>query len=85
MFSIWPHIGLAYDHQSFSYGGMDTSSYSIPLIVTVPVLWHPAQHFFLGLAPTLTTELISKSSGNDLPKTTDIGLTAVIGGYFGGT
>ena len=57
----------------------------IPLVVTVPVLWHPASHFFLGLAPTLRTDLVAKLEGMNIGKTTDVGLTAVIGGYFGGT
>ena len=85
MFSIWPHLGIGYGHVSVSYMGQSSSGYVIPLVVTVPVLWHPASHFFLGLAPTLTTNLVAKTEGNDAPKTTDVGLTAVIGGYFGGT
>lgn len=82
-FSIWPHIGIGYEHASVSISGASSSGYAIPLVVTVPVLWHPADHFFLGLAPTLTTELIAKAESNDAPKTTDVGLTAVLGGYFG--
>lgn len=83
MFSIWPHLGIGYQHVSFSDGG--GSGYVIPLVVTVPFLWHPASHFFLGLAPTLVTDLVSKFNSMDGQKTTDIGLTAVLGGYFGGT
>ncbi|HXU64995.1 MAG TPA: outer membrane beta-barrel protein [Polyangia bacterium] len=83
-FSIYPHLGIEYAHISSSYGGMSASGYAIPLIVTVPVLWHPAPHFFLGLAPTLTTELAVKFQSIDQPKETDIGVSAVIGGYFGG-
>lgn len=85
MFSIWPHLGIGYGHVSVSYMGQSQSGYVIPLVVTVPVLWHPASHFFLGLAPTVTTNLVAKTDGHDDAKTTDIGLTAVIGGYFGGT
>ncbi len=83
-FSIWPHLGIGYVHASASLNGTSASGYTVPLVVTVPVLWHPANHFFLGLAPTFTTELVAKTEGNDVGKTTDIGLTAVLGGYFGG-
>ncbi|MFL5305170.1 MAG: hypothetical protein ACJ8F1_08150 [Polyangia bacterium] len=85
MFSIWPHLGIAYEHVSISGGGTSATGYLIPLLVTVPVLWHPASHFFIGLAPTLRTDLVAKLEGMNIGKTTDVGLTAVIGGYFGGT
>ncbi|MES1208682.1 MAG: hypothetical protein ABUS79_22315 [Pseudomonadota bacterium] len=85
MFSIWPHIGIAYEHVSISSGGNSATGYVIPLVVSVPILWHPASHFFLGLAPSLRTDLVAKIAGNDIGKTTDVGLTAVVGGYFGGT
>ncbi len=68
-------------------GSVSVSGYRIPLIVTVPVLWHPVEHFFVGVGPTLTTELAYSLSAMgqsmDQGKTTDIGLTAVLGGYFG--
>jgi hypothetical protein len=83
MFSLWPHLGIGYEHVSASANGNSASGYTIPLVVTVPILWHPASHFFLGLGPTLTTELASKLESMDQPKTTDIGLTGVLGGYFG--
>ncbi len=87
MFSIWPHIGIAYEHVSVDFTGGSGSGNRVPLVVTVPVLWHAADHFFVGLGPTLTTDLsYSISVGGqsmDQPKTTDVGLTAVLGGYFG--
>ena len=30
--------------------------------IEVPILWHPAPHFFIGAGPTLTTELSSSAS-----------------------
>lgn len=83
MASLWPHVGIAYLHASGSGGG--PSAYSVPLVITAPFLWHPTSHFFLGAGPVFTTELVFKSGGNDLPKTTDLGIQALIGGYFGGT
>jgi hypothetical protein len=81
--SIWPRLGLEYIHASASSGGNSASGYDIPLSIDVPILWHPAAHFFLGLGPVFSTELVSKTEGVDQAKTTDIGINAVIGGYFG--
>ncbi len=81
--SLWPRLGIGYAHNSYSGGG-DASGYEIDLLVSVPVLWHPASHFFLGAGPALSTQLANKAEGQSLSKATDIGLTALIGGYFGG-
>ncbi|HVY40097.1 MAG TPA: hypothetical protein VHM31_19290 [Polyangia bacterium] len=84
--SLWPRLGIGYNHNSYSGGGgTDSSGYDLDLLISVPVLWHPASHFFLGAGPAFTTQLVNKVEGNDVGKTTDIGITAVIGGYFGGT
>lgn len=83
--SLWPRLGIGYDHNSFSGGGSDSSGYDIALLVSVPVLWHPASHFFLGAGPSLATQLVNKVGGQSQSKATDVGLTALIGGYFGGT
>jgi hypothetical protein len=83
--SVWPRLGIGYAHLSIDGGG---SSSAIPLIVDVPVLWHPASHFFLGAGFLLGTDLTSSGSvagmSFDLPKTTNVGVTTMIGGYFGG-
>lgn len=81
-FSLWPRLSLSYEHLSFSGSGVSASGYVIPLSIFVPVLWHPAQHFFVGLGPVFATNLISKVEGNDASKTTDIGIQATLGGYF---
>ena len=87
--SLWPRLGIQYVHTSLSSGGQSATESSVPLIVDVPVLWHPVPHFFMGAGFLVATELTnSGSSGGvsmDQPKTTDIGLEAMIGGYFGGT
>jgi hypothetical protein len=82
--SLWPRLGIGYLHRSLSGGGQDSSGYRIPLIVSVPVLWHPASHFFIGAGPSLYTDLASKLESTDAGKETDIGVTAILGGYFGG-
>jgi hypothetical protein len=86
MFSIWPQLQIGYIHGSGSYMNVDVSTSQVPLLISVPVLWHPIEHFFVGLAPTFRTELSSSASvmgtSMDQSKQTDIGITAVIGGYF---
>jgi hypothetical protein len=87
--SIWPRLGIGYFHTSYSFtGGGSGSGYVIPLLIEAPILWHPANHFFIGAGPMLSLELAnSGESGGmsvDLAKTTNLGVTTMIGGYFGG-
>ena len=72
--SLWGRVEVVYAHIS---GGV--TGYLVPLIVNVPVLIHPASHFFLGAGPTFSTELASSS----VARTTNYGLQGIIGGYFG--
>ena len=82
--SLWPRLGLEYMRVSFDTpGGGSSSGYVVPLNIFVPVLWHPAQHFFVGGGPVVTTDLISKASGQNTAKETQIGIEGVLGGYFG--
>ena len=56
---------------------------------SVPVVFQPAPHFFIGGGPYLWTDLVSKYDSNgtsgDTFKTTTFGLQSMVGGYFGGT
>jgi len=82
-FSLWPRLSLAYERVSVSGGtGNDSTGYLIPLTIFAPVLWHPAQHFFVGLGPVFSTQLTFKIGGVDQAKTTDFGIQAILGGYF---
>ena len=53
--SIWPRASLAYLHYSYDSAGgaYSTSNYTISFIVSVPVLFQPAPHFFIGGDPYL--------------------------------
>jgi hypothetical protein len=82
--SLWPRLSLSYVNMSFSSGGSDASGYSIPLDIFAPVLWHPAAHFFIGVGPVFSTELVNKVEGESQDKTTSFGLQSTVGGYFGG-
>jgi hypothetical protein len=84
--SAWPRLGLGYSHTSTSYAYTFTSEvtgYSVPLSFTLPVLWHPGSHFFVGAGPAFVTQLVNRSQGASAPKTTDYGVTALIGGALG--
>jgi len=84
-FSVWPRLGLGYFHESSSASGTaDSTAYQLNLLLSIPVLWHPSSHFFVGAGPGFVTELVSKIEGNSVGKSTDVGLTALLGGYFGG-
>jgi len=85
--SIWPRVGLGYTHTSSNFSnsfGSDQTSYAVIFEVFVPVVFHPAPHFFLGGGPYISTYLVSKVESSDAPKLTDSGLMSVLGGYFGG-
>jgi hypothetical protein len=84
--SVWPKLFFGYQSTSVSNNG---GSYSEGALgVYVPFLYHPAQHFFLGIGPNFATQLISNiSPGNGGPsvdgsKATTFGITATFGGYF---
>jgi len=76
--SIWGRIEVIYAHISGAGSG-----YDVPLIVNVPVLLHPASHFFLGAGPTFSRDLAANLGGVSIAKTTNYGLQGIIGGYFG--
>jgi hypothetical protein len=83
--SLWVRGGLSYGHYTVSSTGFpDQTGYSIPLTIYAPLLWHPVPHLFLGVGPFFETDLIAKTGGQSVGKTTDVGLSSTIGGYFGG-
>jgi hypothetical protein len=84
MLSFWARISLGYNHTSFSVAGMDVSGYNVPLDIFAPLLWHPADHFFIGLGPVLSVELANSVEGNSQDKTTSFGVQSTVGGYWGG-
>jgi hypothetical protein len=81
--SFWPHLALFYAGFSDSN---DTSSTKIGVTVYAPLLLHPAQHFFIGLGPRVSTDLSSRASSHGLSgdgdKQTSIALTSTVGGWF---
>jgi hypothetical protein len=84
--SVWPKLFFGFETTSVSNNGPSYNEGAIG--VFVPFLYHPVQHFFLGLGPNFATQLISNvSPGNgaasqDGFKATTFGITATFGGYF---
>jgi hypothetical protein len=81
--SLWPKIGFSFATTSSKEGGatdnvtVTTSSNSgIALNLFLPIMFHPAEHFFAGLGPFLDTDL----SGDD--KVTAFGFKLTIGGWL---
>ncbi|HET6283280.1 MAG TPA: hypothetical protein VFH73_20150 [Polyangia bacterium] len=83
MLSLWARLSLGYAHTSFSLGSMSFSGYEIPLQIFAPILFHPVQHFFIGVGPIFSFQLANKVEGMSADKQTNIGLQSTIGGYWG--
>jgi hypothetical protein len=87
--SLWPRVEIGYSHGSTDILGNSATLTSIPFVLDIPLLFHPAPHFFIGPGFVFATQLTSSASSGgvsaDQPKLTQIGVDLTIGGYFGGT
>jgi hypothetical protein len=81
--SIWPKVGFSFqtsntevddDDSDISVTTNDNSALALNLFV--PIVFHPATHFFAGFGPFLDTDL----SGDD--KLTSFGLKLSLGGWL---
>lgn len=85
---IWPRAYFMFNSASSSRGGKDgPSATTMTVGLFAPVLFHPAEHFFLGLGPYISTDISSKvsppgGSSVDGDKNTSFGLNFTLGGYF---
>jgi hypothetical protein len=86
-FSFWPKIGFSFASTSQEeedvetpdgevIPGDDESSTSLQLNLFAPVMFHPVQHFFLGLGPAFDLDL----TGDE--KATTIGVRLALGGWM---
>ena len=70
--SVWPSAFGALGTSWFTNG----SSSALRVGGSVPVLFHPVPHFFVGLGPHLETDLTGSS------KSTTYGLGLTVGGWL---
>ena len=73
--SIWPRLGLGLVHESNDSGAFDSSGTFFNVIIDAPLLYHPADHFFVGVGPTLN---IRAGDADGV----FFGLTSLVGGHF---
>lgn len=81
LLSIWPKLGFAFAHSSSGYDVPDDlrpahGNNAVAINLFVPVMLHPATHFFVGFGPFLDADL----SGDH--RTTAYGLKLTIGGWM---
>jgi hypothetical protein len=70
-FGVWPLAGIRLDYRSANHAS-STDTF-IPLYV--PVLFHPAPHFFAGLGPNVQFHLSGQGNGA-------WGIDSMLGGWF---
>ena len=81
LLSLWPKVGMSIDSTSTTTstpaGSTSASSTSVALNLFVPLMFHPAPHFFVGFGPFLDADL----SGT--PQATTWGAKLTLGGWIG--
>jgi outer membrane protein with beta-barrel domain len=90
-FSLWPQLTVTYTNQTdeteVNNVTVESKSSAFGLGLNVPVLYHITNHFFLGIGPFINTQLsnsvkVGDGDSQDAPKTTQLGLASVLGGYL---
>lgn len=79
MFSLYPRLGFSYEHFTRSAGGMSQSKNFLGVSAYAPFLFHPVQHFFIGLGPRLGGNI---AGGDSFDRFLVIELLSTVGGYF---
>jgi hypothetical protein len=85
LLSVWPRLGINYAHtggdsptlarnQSAAIGNNDNNG--VALLIFVPLMVHPAPHFFAGLGPFVETDM----SGDN--RATSWGIRLTLGGWI---
>lgn len=85
-FSLWPSAGASLTRYWFDSGdqpgGATGDMFYGSVGASVPVLWHPAPHFFVGLGPAAFAVDSGGELGSLTHNYTTLGLTSTVGGYF---
>jgi len=80
--SFFPRLGFPYPSISVDVDGADGSGSTTSIDIFAPIQFPPANHFFVGIGPSLNLELSSSFEDADQDKATSIGVASVVGGYF---
>jgi hypothetical protein len=77
LFSVWPKLGFSFATSSTSQPNQPSeTSNNFALNIFVPVMLHPAEHFFIGFGPAFDVDLTGTV------KNTTIAGRLTIGGYL---
>lgn len=90
--SLWPRLHFRYSMVSLKSETVDpitgaTSTSEVDgnrmtIGIDAPILFHPAEHFFVGIGPFFAMDLSSKLDDEDATKDTAFGLQTIVGGWF---
>jgi len=85
--SVFPTVGAVYritslTRQSPAGGDFTNSGFTISLVGSIPILYHLAQHFFIGFGPTVSIDIVSRFEGRDQTVARRLGLDFQIGGWL---
>ncbi|MGH7436326.1 MAG: hypothetical protein ACRENE_11695, partial [Polyangiaceae bacterium] len=77
--SLWPSVASGYGTLWGDTFGALGSTHYLFTNVYLPVLFHPAPHFFIGLGPEASTSFLEP----DRSSSTRIAFNATVGGWAG--
>ncbi len=90
LFSIYPRVAIAFGpgavDASTPAATIESSNLDVAFSASVPLLLHPAEHFFLGLGPYVNHDLwrqVTLSTGsNSVSDATTLGAALIVGGWL---
>jgi len=73
--SVWPKLGLLFAHAKYKEPGNTDKNNAVQLNLFMPLMFHPAPHFFVGFGPFLEADL------NGDNRATQLGFKLTLGGW----
>lgn len=76
--SLWPKVGVGFERNDFKTdqnSGGTGGDLAVVVNLSAPLLFHPANHFFVGMGPMFALKVGGAEGVN-------ISLNSVVGGYF---
>jgi hypothetical protein len=81
--SLWPRVNADLGKTWYDAGDFGAStSVGMSFGALAPVLWHPVDHFFIGLGPGLSWQLDGERLAKLKPSSNTFLLMSTVGGYF---